>query len=51
MTPDEIETILRTKGDYHCFSRTYTRYRADKLDARQYKQTEVVEYIHCVVCV
>lgn len=50
MTPDEIETILRTKGDYHCFSRTYTRYRADKLDARQYKQTEVVEYIHCVVC-
>ena len=50
MSPNEIEAILKTKGIYRCFSRTYTRYRADKLDARHYKQTDVVEYIHCVIC-
>lgn len=50
MTSEDIKKIMCTRGDYGVFTKTHSRFKADKAKNRNYKSSETVEYLHYVVC-
>ncbi len=50
MTFDEIKKIMSLRGEYGCFKKEHTRFKADKTDARNHKADKTVEYLHYVIC-
>ena len=50
MTFDEIEGIMRKRGQYGRFEREHSRFKADKTDARHHKADSTIEYLHWVKC-
>ena len=47
MSMDEIKTIMSKRGEYGVFTKTHTRFKADK--NRTYKANNVTEFLHYVV--
>ncbi len=50
MRPEEIEKVMRARGEYGFFTREYGRFRADKAEKRNHTANSVVEYLHSVKC-
>ena len=50
MTLEDIKEIMSLRGKYGHFTKEYNRFKADKLENRNYKANKTVEYLHYVVC-
>ena len=48
MSLKDIKEIMSLRGKYGCFTKDYSRYKAD--NKRDYKASKTVEYLHYVVC-
>lgn len=46
---NDIEEIMREKGDYGLFKQEYSRFMADKNNNRKYKSNKTMEYLHYVI--
>lgn len=49
MSLDEIYEIMSKYGKYELFTKKYKRFRADKDENRNYKATDTIEYLHCLI--
>lgn len=45
---DDIEEVFSQKGEYGCFKREYSRFKADA--KRQYQASKTTEYLHYCIC-
>jgi len=50
MTLDDIKEIMSLRGEYGYFTKKYNRFKADRVENRDYKSNKTVEYLHYVVC-
>ncbi|MBN1779469.1 MAG: DNA adenine methylase, partial [Candidatus Buchananbacteria bacterium] len=50
MTLDDIKEIMGLRGKYGYFTKEYNRFKADKLENRNYSASKTVEYLHYVIC-
>jgi len=50
MTLGDIKEIMSMRGKYGNFTKEYGRFKADKLENRNYAADKTVEYLHYVVC-
>ena len=50
MALDDIKEIMSLRGKYGYFIKEYNRFKADKMENRNYKAHKTVEYLHYVVC-
>lgn len=50
MSFEDIKKIMSIRGEYGCFERNYTRFQADKTNARNHKANQTIEYLHYVIC-
>lgn len=48
MSHEEIEEIMKQRGEYGYFTKEYNRYKAD--NNREYSADKTTEYLHYVVC-
>lgn len=49
MSLETIREIMSEYGKYHCFTKDYRRFKADKNQNRNIKSDSTVEYLHCLV--
>lgn len=47
---DEVGAIMRLRGKYGCFTKEYTRFKADTSANRHFKAPTTTEYLHYVIC-
>ena len=50
MAMHDIGEIMRLRGKYGYFTKSYNRFKADKTENRNYKATKTIEYLHYVIC-
>jgi adenine-specific DNA-methyltransferase len=48
MSFDEIKDIMSTRWEYWVFKKEYRRFKADKTENRNHKQSSVTEYLHYI---
>ncbi len=49
MSLTDIKEIMSLRGKYGFFTKSYGRFKADRAENREYKDTKTVEYLHYVV--
>lgn len=47
---DDIKEIMSLRGKYGSFTKEYNRFKADKLENRNYTANKTMEYLHYVTC-
>ena len=50
MSTDDVKEIMSLRGKYGYFTKTYNRFKADKDQNRNFKDSKTTEYLHYVVC-
>ncbi|TAL58688.1 MAG: modification methylase [Bacteroidetes bacterium] len=50
MTSGEIKKIMNQRGRYGCFTKEYSRFKADKSENRNYSAAKTMECLHYVIC-
>jgi adenine-specific DNA-methyltransferase len=48
MSFDEIKDIMSTRWEYWVFKKEYRRFKADKTENRNHKQSSVTDYLHYI---
>lgn len=49
MSVDTIQEIMSQYGEYHSFTQTYKRFKADSSKNRNVGKKETTEYLHCLI--
>ncbi len=50
MSMQDIKKIMSLRGNYGYFTKEHNRFKADKLENRNYSANKTIEYLHFVVC-
>lgn len=50
LTLEDVQEIMNLRGKYGRFEKSYSRFKADKSESRNYSASKTVEYLHYVVC-
>lgn len=50
MSPENIRDIMSARGEYGCMVKDYSRFKADRSEARNHKADKTTEFLHYVIC-